>query len=671
MMHAQGPIKRSISQEYKSVNSMTLKTRIFLLAPLAMLGMLVVGAIFYYGNLIEQDYRTRLAQIQQLWTVDAEIETSLLQARRHEKDFLLRSDTRYSDRHAETSAQIMAEIARLDDLAKANVSGVLDQQIDAVKSGFERYLASFTSLVEKRKLIGLDETSGLQGALRTAVHEAEEYLGTLEQPELTVKMLMMRRHEKDFIMRMDEKYVGRLDERVAEFKQFPATMFGSIATRDRIFQLLDTYQANFKAFASGTLEELTLRSELSAAYSDVEPVLAEVKTISTELRDAVAQELKSAQANIQQMVIIATLLAILIIGAVVLIVARSVSKPLLSTVAALQALARDETGVELQGKDRKDEIGEIATAFQACQDLAITKARQEQEAASQREVEERKRGAEQARLDAEQKRNLEAAIGALGTALDSLSNGDLTASINQPFVGELDKLRQSFNGSLAKLAGTMSEVKASSDGIQSSSEEMRSAVNELSSRTERQAAALEESSAALEQINSTVASSSNRAQDATRKVAEAKSASDSSTKVVSDAVNAMGNIKDASDEISKIIGVIDEIAFQTNLLALNAGVEAARAGEAGKGFAVVAQEVRELAQRSASAAKEIKGLISKSSVAVESGVDLVTATGDALATIAATMSATSMITSTRSRRRRRNSRRDFRKSVPQSARWIR
>jgi len=613
---------------------MTLKTRIFLLAPLAMLGMLVVGAIFYYGNLIEQDYRTRLAEIQQLWTVDAEIETSLLAARRHEKDFLLRSDTKYSDRHAETSAQIMAQIAKLDDLAKANAAGSLDQQIDAVKAGFDRYLTSFTSLVEKKKELGLDETTGLQGSLRSAVHEAEEYLGTLEQPELTVKMLMMRRHEKDFIMRVDEKYVGRLDDRVSEFKQFPAATFGSLAARDQIFQLIDTYQADFKSFATATLEELALRNDLSAAYADVEPVLAEVKAIATELRDGVASELEAAQASIHQMVIIATLMAILIIGAVVLVVARSVSKPLLSTVSALQALARDETGVELQGKDRKDEIGAIATAFQACQDLAVTKARQEQEAANQREADDRKRGAEQARLDAEQKRNLEAAISALGTALDSLSDGDLTASINQPFVGELDKLRQSFNGSLAKLAETMSEVRTSSDGIQSSSEEMRSAVNELSSRTERQAAALEESSAALEQINSTVASSSNRAQDATRKVAEAKTASDSSTKVVSDAVTAMGNIKEASDGISKIIGVIDEIAFQTNLLALNAGVEAARAGEAGKGFAVVAQEVRELAQRSATAAKEIKDLISKSSVAVESGVDLVTATGDALATIA-------------------------------------
>jgi methyl-accepting chemotaxis protein len=613
---------------------MTLKTRIFLLAPLAVIGMLLVGSIFYFGNTVEQQYRAELATIQELYALDQDIELSLLQARRAEKDFLLRSSESDALRHAEVTETVAARIELLQRLAAESYPSELDSQIATLRSGFADYVSGFAALADKNRQLGLDENSGLQGSLRSAVKEAEEVINTLGQPELTVKMLMMRRHEKDFIMRVDEKYVGRLNDRVAEFKQFPMSYFGSAENQAAIFGLMDTYQSDFQAFAEATLEERALRAELSETYAGIEPALADIQAFVFESRDATAANLAAAQADIFRMVVLVTLGAIIVIAVVAVLVARSVGKPLASTVAALQALARDETGVEIEGRDRKDEIGEIARAFKACQQLAVDKARREQEEADAREAGERQRLAEEARRDAEQKRNLETAISALGDALGRLSDGDLTAKISEPFAGELDTLRASFNTSIVKLAEAMTAVRESTDGIQSNSDEMRSAVSELSSRTERQAAALEESSAALEQINSTVANSSNRAQEASRKMAEAKSASDASARIVSDTVNAMGNIKEASDEISKIIGVIDEIAFQTNLLALNAGVEAARAGEAGKGFAVVAQEVRELAQRSATAAREIKELIGKSSGAVENGVDLVKATGEALTTIA-------------------------------------
>lgn len=613
---------------------MTLRTRIFLLAPLAILGMLLVGSIFYFGERVEQDYRADLERIQELYILDQDLEMSLLQARRAEKDFLLRKRETDVSRHGEVSSAAEAQIQRLQSLASQGFPGQLDKQVAALDEGFKRYAATFNELAEKVRILGLDEESGLQGSLRDAVQEAETVLETLEQPDLNVKMLMMRRHEKDFIMRVDEKYVGRLNDRVAEFKQFPASMFGSAGKRDEVFSLIDSYQADFLQFASSTIEERELRSQLSANYAEIEPVLAEIRSFLSERRDATAAELATAKASIGKLVVLVTGVAMLIIGVVAVLVARSVGKPLAATVSALQALARGETGVVIEGRDRKDEIGGIAVAFDACQALAVEKARREQEEANARDAAERQRHEEQARQDAERKRNLETAIGALDDALGKLADGDLTTHISQPFVGELDSLRTSFNSSVEKLSETLTEIRGNTDSILAHSQEMRSAVDDLSKRTERQAASLEESSAALEEINSTVASSASRSQDANQKVMEAKSASDTSTRVVADAVQAMGNIKGASEEISKIIGVIDEIAFQTNLLALNAGVEAARAGEAGKGFAVVAQEVRELAQRSATAAKEIKTLIGKSSEAVDSGVDLVKATGTSLATIA-------------------------------------
>ena len=217
-----------------------------------------------------------------------------------------------------------------------------------------------------------------------------------------------------------------------------------------------------------------------------------------------------------------------------------------------------------------------------------------------------------------------------GRVIGSLAHGDLTQSMTGDFKGVFAELQVNVNETLAKLRSTMSEVRVTTESINGNSNELRSAADDLSKRTEQQAAALEETSAALDEITAVVRSSTIRAKEASVMVSETKEKTADSAKVVRDAVTAMGRIEQASREISQIINVIDEIAFQTNLLALNAGVEAARAGEAGKGFAVVAQEVRELAQRSANAAKDIKALINKSGEEVGLGVTLVQKTGSAL-----------------------------------------
>ncbi|WEZ82522.1 PAS domain-containing methyl-accepting chemotaxis protein [Rhizobium sp. 32-5/1] len=218
----------------------------------------------------------------------------------------------------------------------------------------------------------------------------------------------------------------------------------------------------------------------------------------------------------------------------------------------------------------------------------------------------------------------------LAGALNALSDGDLTQMLSVPFLPTLEKLRLDFNGASSKLRGTLQTISQNAGAIAAASQQIQSASNDLAKRTEQQAASVEETAAALEEITTTVADSSNRAQEAGQLVRKTKENAEHSGNVVGQAVDAMGKIEKSASEIASIIGVIDEIAFQTNLLALNAGVEAARAGDAGKGFAVVAQEVRELAQRSAKAAKEIKELINASNQHVKSGVALVGDTGKAL-----------------------------------------
>ena len=237
--------------------------------------------------------------------------------------------------------------------------------------------------------------------------------------------------------------------------------------------------------------------------------------------------------------------------------------------------------------------------------------------------------AEQARLKAEQDKALQA----LSTALDHLADNDLEYRFTEALPADFAAMGENFNNAVESLRSTLADVRHTSAEINEAASNLAAAADNLSGRTEQQAASLEESSAALHELNESMRSSARTANDATAQVSEAESQARKSGAVVEKAITAMGAIEKSSSRIGSIIGVIDDIAFQTNLLALNAGVEAARAGEAGKGFAVVAQEVRELAQRCANAAKEIKDLITVSSDQVKSGVELVEETGAALGVI--------------------------------------
>ncbi len=222
------------------------------------------------------------------------------------------------------------------------------------------------------------------------------------------------------------------------------------------------------------------------------------------------------------------------------------------------------------------------------------------------------------------------AVNDIAAGLARLADGDLQQRLATAFIPALEPLRIDFNASMESLERSVAAINANSQAIRSGTGEISAAADDLSQRTEHQASSLEETAAALEEVTVTVKKTAEGAKHAHDVVSTAKVDAEKNGAVVREAMVAMTGIDKSSKQISQIIGVIDEIAFQTNLLALNAGVEAARAGEAGRGFAVVASEVRALAQRSAQAAKEIKGLISTSTAQVDQGVELVGQTGEAL-----------------------------------------
>ncbi|KQV84127.1 globin-coupled sensor protein [Rhizobium sp. Root1220] len=243
-------------------------------------------------------------------------------------------------------------------------------------------------------------------------------------------------------------------------------------------------------------------------------------------------------------------------------------------------------------------------------------------------MEEKRLKLEEERIKAESDQAI--ALDHLRRGLEALSNGDLEATLPADLPGNFKEMAEDYNRAVAALRTSFASVRATSGEILQGTDAIAKGSDDLALRTAQQAAGVEESSAALQQLSVSVGQTAANAEKASDAVRDTQQKAKNSGELVTSAVSAMAGIEKSSTEIAKIIGVIDEIAFQTNLLALNAGVEAARAGDAGKGFAVVAQEVRQLAQRTADAAKEIKKLISESSVQVNEGVDIVSSTGEAL-----------------------------------------
>ncbi len=225
------------------------------------------------------------------------------------------------------------------------------------------------------------------------------------------------------------------------------------------------------------------------------------------------------------------------------------------------------------------------------------------------------------------------AVNVLNEGLQQLAAGDLRATIETEFPGDLNELRNAFNQSLKQLQELVCQIQTATSEVENAAAEISSGTSDLSERTEQAATSLEETAASTEQMSATVRQNAENAKNADQLAETANQTASKGGKVVEQAVTAMSGIETSAQKITDIIGVIDEIAFQTNLLALNASVEAARAGEAGKGFAVVAQEVRQLAQRSAQAASDIKTLIQDSNSQVKDGVQLVNQAGEALGEI--------------------------------------
>jgi len=434
-----------------------------------------------------------------------------------------------------------------------------------------------------------------------------------------------------------------LVEHDASFREMIAAN-KALAADDKTKALLASIEPPLLSYIESATKIVDLANQdPSAALKALPAFMQQFSTLETAMEQAgdeitaASDEISKRSADVKASVDIAlkALLAAAALFAIGLyfLTRKTVTKPILALSNDMQRLAGGDTAIACTGIGRSDEIGTMASAVEIFRQAAIANRQLEQDAEAARLQGETERLTARKQADEDAAIRLRAATSGLAAGLKRLASGDLAFQIDEPFAPDFEGLRHDFNMSIRQLDQTLGAIAAAIAAIDEGTREIASGAGDLSKRTEQQAASLEETAAALDQITANVSNSSKRTDEARSEATDANRNAAKSSEVVSHAEEAMRRIEASSQQISSIIGVIDEIAFQTNLLALNAGVEAARAGEAGKGFAVVAQEVRELAQRSAQAAKEIKGHIQKSSVEVESGVKLVLDTSQVLKAI--------------------------------------
>lgn len=566
--------------------SIRLTHKVMAIGLFGLVGLVAFGAIYEIGSLSQDASRNVANRARAIADLNKQLSIEMLETRRNEKNFQQRRNESYAKAHAELIGPINRDFDELERLMSAADMGALSDKTKQAQEGFKRYTADFNALVAAETRLGLNETLGLSGSLRAAVHDIEAKLKEIDDPRTTSWMLMMRRHEKDFMLRRDPKYVAEVKKAAVEFSKAIEVVAVPTAVMNDITAKLQKYLSEFAAWAETAQQGAALDASMMKTFREIEPGMQEVRTTVEGLyKQADAAEAATRDA-VRMWMMTAFLVTVAVLAVVSFLLGRSISKALSGMVDAMTRLARGELSIAVPGIGRKDEIGEMAGAVEVFRSN-MTEA--ERLRAEQAEADTRRR----AQRKADMKRLADDFEGAVGEIIETVSSAatELEASSNT-----LTRAAERSNGLATSVASASEEASANVQSVSSASEEMTSSISEISRQVQESARVAD---VAVEQAQRTNAR--------------------------------VGELTKAAGRIGDVVDLINTIAGQTNLLALNATIEAARAGEAGRGFAVVASEVKALAEQTAKATGEIGQHIGAIQTATQDSVGAIKEIGDTIA----------------------------------------
>ncbi len=556
-----------------------ISVQIMLIGLIALVGFLAVGLI-YINSAAKQDefLRTQLHESEGLNLVNA-IKMGFLQERRNEKDFLLRKDMKYVERHKATAEELMPYFDRL----KGIYPGIDEQAlIDEMWARFAVYVEQFAVEVDMWERIGLTREQGLRGELRKGALAIEAELkknSTIDGIQnLTIILQRMRGYEKDFFLSVEGKYAKRLERAHAKLDMGFAYAEIIDEEKDKIEAILEKYLADFQALSDLMLAEKENRTVLSKLYAEVQPILQSLDEKGMEAAATATANLKANAESTLNFMIASMLAVTVIVVSLALLIGRGVSRPVVAMTGTMSQLAQGDLDTTVPARDRHNEIGEMAEALQVFKENAQKMRQMERE---QKEAEVRA---------AEEKRQT------------------------------LDKMANDFNASVGSVVQSVSSMAGQ---LQSSSQTMAGTADKTKMQSENVAAASEQASANVQTVAAAAEQLSSSITEIGRQVAQSSKVNAEAVEQANRTYETVQHLDHAANKIGEVVELITDIAEQTNLLALNATIEAARAGDAGKGFAVVASEVKNLANQTAKATEEIGSQISDIQAATVESVEAI------------------------------------------------